>query len=177
MEKEFGFDLPKEMQPEFARVIQAISEKTGKDVLPTAILQAFEDEYLRPSGPFGLKVFEVAARKSGSNPRHSHADIQAVILWNGEDLSFPGTGNGPIDAFCNGLRKEAGIQFSLVSYHEHALERGSDSMAVSYIGIEDISGRPFHGVGVDTDTVIASIRAVLSALNRAALTLLPVSSG
>ena len=81
-----------------------------------------------------------------------------------KDIS--GRGNGPIDAFSNALRTLMGMDFSLISYYEHALKRGSDSKAVAYIQIEDGQNGKFWGAGIDTSIDTASFKAILSALNR-----------
>ncbi|MGD0282969.1 MAG: 2-isopropylmalate synthase [Dissulfurispiraceae bacterium] len=168
MEKEYGFQLPKEMHNEFGRIIQSISDATGKEVLPQMIMEAFEKEYLQSAGPLSLescRVKERRAKKAG--PASSLTEVKAAVMLHGEKHEIEGSGNGPIDAFSNALKKELGIAFALTSYHEHALEQGSDSKAAAYIGVEDVGNESFFGVGIDTNIDIASFRAILSALNRA----------
>ncbi|NOZ68612.1 MAG: 2-isopropylmalate synthase [Deferribacteres bacterium] len=167
MEKDYGFRLPKGMQPEFGGIIQSISDRTGEEVMPEMILEAFEREYLQIKTPFELKsrhIQEGPEGESGSTPFRTC--IKAVISINGTEKEISGTGNGPIDAFCNALKNEVGINFRLLSYHEHALDTGSDSRAVAYIQIEDMDGWIYWGAGIDTNIGIASINALLSALNR-----------
>ena len=170
MEQEFGFILPKEMHPEFGSIIQAISEKTGNEVLSQEILGAFEREYLGTNGSLMFKCHglheQLALGRSG-NARST--GIQALVAINGKERKISGTGNGPVDAFCQALKKEIGVEFVLVSYHEHALAQGSDSMAVAYIQIEDGARRRFFGAGIDTNIFVASLKAVVSGLNRSPL--------
>lgn len=168
MEKDFGFSIPKAMHPEFGRIIQEISDRTGAEVKPAMIRETFEREYLNASSPYELgscQKMEVehdttACPVSGSR-------VKAVVHVGGSDREIAGTGNGPIDAFTAALNAAFGLGFKLLSYYEHALAQGSDSRAVAYIQIEDGKGRHFWGAGIDTDIDIASFRAILSGLNRA----------
>ncbi len=167
MEKEFGFVLPKEMHPEFGRIIQAVSDKAGSEVPPQAILEVFEQEYLASNGPLLFKTCEIRERPVPKEKEHARvSEIKASVLVNGEESRIAGTGNGPVDAFCHAVKKELNIDFTLVSYHEHALEQGSDSLAAAYIQIEDTDNRKFFGVGIDSNISVASFKAVASAVNR-----------
>jgi len=163
LEKEYGLKIPREMQPEFARVIQGISERTGSEVTPSMIWKAFEHEYLRTNTPYLLGKCRLS-----QNDGHT-VQISAVVCTNC-DREITGNGNGPIDAFSNALREHLGIQFRLDSYYEHAIEKGSDSRAAAYIRIE-ANGGSFWGVGIDTNIDRASFKAILSALNRSMETL------
>ncbi|MBZ0157337.1 MAG: 2-isopropylmalate synthase [Alphaproteobacteria bacterium] len=167
MEREYGFLLPKEMHPEFGRIIQGISDATGKEVLPGMIREAFEKEYLGSTAPLGFGHCRIKEKPEKEHEEaSSRAKIKASVRVAGRDREIEGKGNGPIDAFSNALREELGLSFMLLSYHEHALEQGSDSKAVAYIGIEDSARDTYFGAGVDTNIDIASFKAILSALNR-----------
>lgn len=161
MEHERGFQLPKAMHPEFGAVVQTISDKTGNEVRPDMIWEAFEREYLKPANPITFINSEVR--------RTSEADVKvsAVVEVNGSKQEISGDGNGPIDAFSHAIRSGLGMDFRLVSYHEHALDTGSDSKAAAYIQIEESEGVNCFGVGVDTNIDIASFKAIISAINRA----------
>ncbi|MDH4232399.1 MAG: 2-isopropylmalate synthase [Nitrospirota bacterium] len=168
IEKEFGYCLPKKMHPEFGGVIQVISDRTGKEVTPAMIGEAFDREYLSYEGPVKLK--ECRIRKNGDSlapGRASVSEVEAVIDIDGVRREVAGKGNGPIDAFSNAVRNGTDIHFRLVSYFEHALEKGSDSKAVAYIQIEDENANQYWGVGVDTNIDVASFRAIICALGRA----------
>ncbi len=166
MEKEYGFSLPREMHPEFSRMIQAISEQTGKEVLPDIIWDAFEREYLKKSVPLSIKTCRIDEQPAGQTTNVRSAEIKALIAINGRERGIAGAGNGPIDAFCKALRTELNIDFDVTAYYEHALEQGSDSQAVAYIQIRDKDNNNVFGSGVDTNISIASLRAIISALNR-----------
>lgn len=159
MEKEHGFILPKAMQPEFSRVIQDISETTGREVSPEAIFDAFEKEYLQPASPLKFISCHVAENEAS-------ADVRAIVMIDGVEKEIYGTGNGPIDAFANALKRGLNMSFNLVSYSEHSLEKGSDSKAVAYIQIEECESKNYFGAGVDTNIDTASFKALINALRR-----------
>ncbi len=165
MEKEFGFRLPKEMHPEFSRIIQGICEKMSCEIAPEQIVDAFKAEYLNRKTPYSLKSCSVSAQQSDDEA--TTLEIVATIKVNGEERTISACGNGPIDALSNALKSELEFAFTLTSYFEHSLEQGSDSKAAAYIRIENAEGRAFWGVGVDTSIETASFRALISALNRA----------
>ena len=166
MDKEFGFKLPREMQAGFGRVIQEATDRAGGELALEVVQHTFEKEYLLNEGCYQLKSFNVTKRHIDQNEELSTADVEAVIIFDGEEVEVKGAGNGPLDAFCDALKQESGLVFSLHSYHEHALTRGSSSRAVAYIEIINEHQESWWGAGLDTDIIIASIKALLSALNR-----------
>ncbi len=167
MDNEFGFKLPREMHPEFGAVIQKVSDETDGELPAEVVFHVFEKEYLLAASCYRLKGFNVVKRHIDTSENLSSAEIEAHILVHGEDQHLNASGNGPLDAFCEALRSGLGLTFTLQAYHEHALTRGSSSSAVSYIMITDGENREFWGAGVDTDIIVASIKALLSAMNRA----------
>lgn len=164
MERDYGFLLPREMHPEFGALIQKISDETGKEILPEAIFAAFEKEYLKQSAS-SLKSFHVVHYRPAEDGGEVN-EVEAEILEKGSVRRLKGEGNGPIDAFVKALHSGGAPAFRLTAYHQHALGSGSDSRAAAYIQIENDKGARFFGVGVDASTNLASIRAILSALNR-----------
>jgi 2-isopropylmalate synthase len=168
MDKEFGFKMPKSMYPEFGAVVQAMTDKIGRELQRSEIEKTFRDEYLTLKKPYELKAFNVTKRHIDQNESSSSATIEATILVKGDVKVISALGNGPLDAFCSALKSVIPDNFSLCSYHEHALNTGSSAKAVTYIELEYQDGRRFWGAGIDTDIIIASIKAVLSSLNRAA---------
>jgi 2-isopropylmalate synthase len=168
MDREFGFKMPKEMHPEFGAVIQKLTDREGRELQLAEVWTAFKDEYLTVVRPYGLISFNVMKRHVDTEEESSSADVEAVISVNGEAKAISATGNGPLDAFSTALKQGLGCEFTLCGYHEHALTKGSSSKAVAYIETEYPDGRRFWGAGVDTDIIIASIKAMLSSLNRAA---------
>ncbi len=172
MDREFGFKMPKEMHPEFGAVIQKLTDREGRELQMTELWTAFTREYLELVQPYSLTSFNVVKRHvdtdSDGKKEISSAVVEAIINVNGTIKAISATGNGPLDAFCEALKSGLGCQFTLCGYHEHALTKGSSSKAVAYIETEYPDGRKIWGAGVDTDIIIASIKATLSSLNRAA---------
>ncbi|MBM9615614.1 2-isopropylmalate synthase [Desulfobulbus rhabdoformis] len=166
MDHEFGYKLPKAMHPGFGRVIQEVSDAIGDELSPDMILHTFEKEYLFNANGYALKSFNVIKRHIEEEEEKSVAEIEAVVAVHGEDKTLHAVGNGPLDAFCEALRSGLGMQFVLHSYHEHALTQGSSSRAVSYIEVLDADKESWWGAGIDTDIIVASIKSLLSALNR-----------
>lgn len=165
---DFGFDLPRAMQVEFSKVVQALTEETGAEIVPAAINAAFEREYLHPVTPFALVDYQVTG--DGAGP----AVVTATLRENGIERRISGRGNGPIDAFVAALRAELGIDVSVRDYHEHAVGSGADAAAVAYVEIV-MDGDVRYGVGRDRSIVTASLQAVLSGINRT-ITLRPYLS-
>lgn len=169
MEQEYGFKIPREMRPGVGRVVQEVSDREGGELPPEMIFHTFEKEYLLNEGCYALKSFNVLKRHIDSSEESSTADVEVSLLVDGREEHFKACGNGPLDAFCKGMQEDIGINFVLHAYHEHALTKGSSSKAVSYIEIINDRDESWWGAGVDTDIMIASIKALLSALNRSCL--------
>jgi len=162
MEQEFGFQLPKKMYPEFGAVVQEYADQVKREVLSTEVLQCFEEEYLNQTG---LTLNEFFSQPYSENDS-DRVSISASVDHNQEQITIEGIGNGPIDAFVQGMRKCFSIDFQILSYEEHALETGSHAQAAAYIEIEDEDHEKYWGVGVDSNIVMASTKALISALNR-----------
>jgi 2-isopropylmalate synthase len=160
MEKEHGMQLPKEMHADFGKVVQEISDTTGKEVSSGMIWDAFRDEYLEAGGPYRLGACDSDSRSDGG------ASITATIMINSRPHRISGNGNGPVDAFCRALREQCGITMKLTAYHEHSMHQGSDSPAVAYVEVEDGRGVRRWGAAVDPSIERASFTAILGGLNR-----------
>ena len=157
MKAEHGFDLPRRLQIEFSKTIQTITEDSGTEISPKDMWQAFENQYL--CGDWQLDTHEEVS-DSGSTR------LTAKLSVGGKPRTITGSGNGPIAAFVDGLRKSLGVEIDVVDYAEHALGQGADAGAVAYVETTDSEGTPRWGVGVHSNIVTASLRAVLSALAR-----------
>ena len=150
-------DLPRRLQIEFSRVVQARTDAEGGEVTPAQMWQAFSAEYLAPG--------RVALLSHHTSAAVDAKDVLTVeVSVDGEARQLEGEGNGPISAFCDALGS-IGAPVRVLDYAEHALSAGSDAQAAAYVECE-IGGEVRWGVGVDSNTVTASLRAVLSALNR-----------
>ncbi len=166
MEREFGYKLPKAMHPEFGQIIQNITDDTGDELPPQTIWKTFEQEYLLRSDVYQLKECHIYVDSGVGSV--SDTIVKATVSVKGDVISFEGRGNGPIDAFVRGFNKKSSFAFSLQSYTEHDIDHSSDSRAVAYISIKKKSGRTAFGVGIDANISLASIKAILSAMNRLA---------
>jgi len=162
MEKEFGLQLPKAMHRELGRIVNDIADVKGNEITPDEVFTAFKAEYLERDAPYKLVEFSADSR-----PGHQVA-CRATMLIDGASRELTGTGNGPIDAFVHALAGAGVKPFEILSYAEHSLGKGADSRAVSYIQVKTAADVTLFGVGMDTNIEIASIQAILSALNRAA---------
>ncbi|WP_197321803.1 2-isopropylmalate synthase [Saccharomonospora sp. NB11] len=157
MKTEHQLDLPRRLQIEFSKIIQRYTDTEGGEVDPQTMWDAFSGEYLEPSAPLELISQHVVA--------NGDYELTATIRLDGEEQEVVGRGNGPIAAFFDALAT-VGFDLRLMDYSEHTLTPGDDSKAASYIecAIED---RVFWGVGIDHSIITASLRAVVSAVNRA----------
>jgi 2-isopropylmalate synthase len=157
MKAEHRLDLPRRLQIEFSRVIQAHTDTEGGEVTAGQMWEIFSGEYLT-EGPLAL-----LDHQSSSVVESKHA-LTAEVSVDGQPQQVDGVGNGPISAFCDALAT-IGIEARVLDYTEHALTQGTDAQAAAYVECE-IGGQVYWGVGVDTNTASASMRAVLSAVNR-----------
>jgi len=165
LKAEHQLDLPRRLQIEFSRVIQTLSEGEAGEVEPAQIWEAFRSEYLEVNDPYVLQGVQSTSSADGY-------DVQVVdLIVRGEPQSFKGEGNGPVDAFVDGMR-QAGADIRVLDYNEHALSSGGDAMAAAYVECE-IAGEVVWGVGIHQSIVTASLRAVVCAANRAAAVTIP----
>jgi 2-isopropylmalate synthase len=157
-------DLPRRMQIEFSKIIQAKTDSEGGEVTPAQIWSVFQDEYLpTDDNPWG-RISLRSAVSSTSSDGTDQLTVEAVV--DGVATTLSGTGNGPISAFFDALG-EVGVDARLLDYSEHTLSEGASAQAASYIECA-IDGRVMWGIGIDPNTTRASLQAVVSAVNRAA---------
>ena len=165
MDHNYGYHLPKAMHPEFGAVVQAECDRTGRELTANEVYELFHREFLNISEPYALsraKFYEEAIAGSAANVTH----FSGVLSVRGQFMQLESRGNGPIDAFFNALG-QAGIEgYSFISYSEHAISMGSDSQAVAYIELRVPGGRRIFGVGTEHNINFASVRGILSAINR-----------
>ncbi|MER6795384.1 2-isopropylmalate synthase [Amycolatopsis mediterranei] len=159
MKAEHQLDLPRRLQIEFSKVIQRYTDTEGGEVDPATMYNAFSAEYLELKTP--LELVRQHVRDNGDG----EYDITATVKVEGDEHEVTGRGNGPIAAFFDAL-STVGFDLRLLDYNEHTLSPGDDARAASYIECA-ISDRVFWGIGIDPSIVTASLRAVVSAVNRA----------
>jgi 2-isopropylmalate synthase len=163
MKAEHGFDLPRRLQIEFSKTIQAITEDSGTEISPAAMWDAFKRAYLPELARYVLKSHELTSVAGSDGAR-----IEAEVTVDGVARKISGAGNGPIAAFVDALRSGLSIELDVVDYAEHALGQGADAGAAAYVETVDGAGALRWGVGTHPNIITASLLAVLSALGRRA---------
>ena len=163
LKTENQFDLPRRMQIEFTRKIQRITDTTGKEITSQQIYNEFAGEYLDLDFPHVLHGYESAQNAAGKD----RTLLTARISKEGEQFVVQGEGSGSLDAFVTGLRGALELDLRVLDYHEHSKGSGVDATAVAYIEMA-IEGVELWGCGMHTDITTASMRAIISAINRAA---------
>jgi 2-isopropylmalate synthase len=159
LESEFGIELPKEMQREFGPLANDEVDRLGREVSGAELKAMFWREYIERTSPWELQRFETSSR-------NGTVRCQATMLRNGKAVEFSGQGNGPLAALVHGFTKAGVPRFEIAQYSEHALGEGEEAAAIAYIQIRHVDGRTRWGAAVDTNIELASVKAVLSALNR-----------
>ncbi len=165
MDHDFGYHMPKAMHPEFGAIVQKECDRTGRELQASEVLALFQNEFLNISKPYSLsraKFYEEAVAGSSSNVTH----FSGVLSVHDDFLSLEARGNGPIDAFFNALKAAGIVDYTFLSYSEHAISTGSDSQAVAYIQLKGPGGQKFYGVGTEHNINFASVKGILSAINR-----------
>ena len=165
MQQSFGYDLPKAMHAEFGHIVQVETDRVGTELQPQRIFELFQHAYVDISSPYTLlrHAFQETADAQG----RSHVVFRGTLRHKETVFEVCGEGNGPIDAFFNAIHGQKMDRFTFVDYKEHAIQAGSDSMAVAYIQLRDAQGQDIFGVGVDHNINLAPLRGILSAINRA----------
>jgi 2-isopropylmalate synthase len=158
MKNEHGMDLPRRLQIEFSRCIKIITEGSGTEISPEEMWQAFAAEYLPAEHKICLGGYDIAADDG-------HVTVKARLAAGDKEVSVAGRGNGPISALVHALREDLGVEVEILDYAEHALGRGENATAVAYVEVRS-GGEVRWGVGMDPNITTASLKAVLSALER-----------
>ncbi|ADN03009.1 2-isopropylmalate synthase [Spirochaeta thermophila] len=158
LQEEFGLEIPKGMHPEVGKKVNEVSDALVRELSPQEVYEVFEKHFLNLSDPYDLVSYRIETEGKT-------VQITARVKERGEEKVLTGTGNGPIDAFVHAMKGQGWNDFEITDYHEQALGKGSDTEAVAYIRITR-DGRDYWGAGRHTDTIAASIHALLSAYNR-----------
>jgi 2-isopropylmalate synthase len=158
MKNEHGMDLPRRLQIEFSRCIKIITEGSGTEISAEEMWDAFEKEYLPARHKVTLAGYETVAT-------NGDVTVKARLAAAGKEMSIAGKGNGPISALVHALRADLGIEVEVLDYSEHALGAGENATAVAYIEVRS-HDEVRWGVGMDPNITTASMKAVLSALER-----------
>ncbi len=157
LEQDKGLKLPKRLQADFSRHVQALADATSRELNAGDIWSAFQRTYLA-DGRFALIGYQ-------EQQHASYRIFAGRIALDGEERSVSGRGNGLISSVLAALRDSYGVEFDVADYNEHAIGHGADAQAAAYVECRTPDGRTVFGVGIDADVATASVRAVLSAAN------------
>ena len=165
LEQNFGYNLPVKMREEVGYFITNVSDCKHMELSPGEVFKTFEREYINRFDPVSVKDATFKKIAPGKSEEGMRVDIEVEV--SGEMLSLSATGNGRLDAVSNALKKSPHVcDYQFVTYSEHALEADSHSRAAAYVAISDNEGNIYWGAGLHGDIILASINALVSAINR-----------
>ena len=171
MEREFGFEMPKNMHPEFGAVVNRIADAKEKELSAEEIKEAFFNEYFNLNSPLSLESYQIKTEPDD----HRNITFVANILDRGKKKHIEGTGNGPIAAFVNALERENLKNFKVADFRQHAINKGSSAEAATYLEVERVHDQmSFWGASIDGNIELAGLKALVSAYNRANREISPI---
>ncbi|ALM51739.1 2-isopropylmalate synthase [Halomonas huangheensis] len=159
LEQEHGIELPRRLAMEFSTVVQDVADRIGKEITSEMVYQAFVDEYLAKTSPYAL-----VSHRLSSEPDSPTVTLEAVISKEDDRQTISAQGNGPLAAFIKALAAQ-GHDVEIIDYHEHSRGQGADAEAIAYVEVR-VGDESVFGVGTDESITSASIKGVLSAVNR-----------
>jgi 2-isopropylmalate synthase len=163
MRTEHKLELPRRLQIEFSQVVQRMTDEEGGEVSPEVMWSSFSAEYLPdPAAPWGRFALKSVKQESDID---GDTSVDVVLFDSGTEVELTGRGNGPVAAFCDALAQH-GIDVRVLDYAEHAMSAGGDATAASYVECA-VEGRMLWGVGIDPSITTSSLKAIVSAVNRA----------
>lgn len=157
METKFGMNLPPKMRETFGYHVKSVSDHAHKELLPDEVYKIFMDNYVNVTSPVNIKEIHYV--------QTSGIEASVTLDYNGKTAVVTNNGNGRLDAVSNAIKSYLGISYTIETYTEHALENGSASEAVTYVGISDENKKQYWGTGIDTDIINSSAKALISAVN------------
>lgn len=159
LEHNYGYILPKKMSEKLSYLVKDVSDHEHKELLPNEVFDIFSEQFINVREPLKIVDFHY------NHCENEELEAFVTVTYNGTTKTLTAKGNGRIDAVSNALKDFLNISFSNLTYVEHALEKGSDSKAVSYVSITADDGETEWGVGIHSDIVVATIRALAGAVN------------
>lgn len=158
METKFGMNMPLKMREAFGYHVKNVSDHAHKELMPEEVFDIFMQNYVNVESPITIRETHYTQNNG----------IEATVTFtvNGKTAVVTNHGNGRLDAVSNAIKSYFNLSYTIETYTEHALENGSDSNAVAYVGIKDSKGNVFWGTGIDTDIVTSSAKALIGAVNR-----------
>lgn len=157
METKFGFNIPPKMREQFGYLVKSVSDHKHKELAPEEVFDIFKEKYINIENPINIK--EIHYAQTGG------IEAKVIMEYNGKTAVVCNKGNGRLDAVSNAVKSYLNVEFTIETYTEHALENGSASQAVSYVGISNKNGSMFWGTGIDNDIITSSAKALVSAVN------------
>lgn len=161
MLEDYHMDLPRLLQVEFSKRVQAIADEKGCEISPIMIWETFQDSFMKGDNPVEFLSHTTVPNAHASERRILTANIKV----NGEKRSITGRGNGPISAFTDALARGLSISLEVKDYSQHTMEGKSDAQAVTYVRMESKEGETLWGAGVDSNTTVASFKSILAVVN------------
>ncbi|WP_293735708.1 2-isopropylmalate synthase [uncultured Phascolarctobacterium sp.] len=160
-----GYNLPKEMHPEFGNIVKAAADEYGDELSSEQIVELFQKEYIGFSGKYQLLRHRFTELNEADGSVHSR--FEGAIAVSGAEKHVVGIGNGPIDAFFQALSGVGIDGYGFVNYHEHAISRGSDAQGICYIELKKPDSSHIFGVGIHSNVNVAALKGIICAINRA----------
>lgn len=164
LEQDFGIEIPKAMQPELSKYVQAYSEKVGREISSDEVNTVFQQEFVSPEGPYELVGYW--PRPDDQDPTFIHGEVKVKV--SGEEKVVEADGNGPISAFVAAIKQVVDVGFCVDDYHEQAIGKGADAQAQAYVPLKLADNGVIFGVGADSNIDQAAVRAIVAGLNRIA---------
>ncbi len=165
LEKEYGVEIPKAMQPQLGKAVQDFSDKAGREISVEEVNSVFREEFVYPNGPYELIGYW--PRPDENDPTFVHGEVKIAV--NGQEFIVHGKGNGPISAFTDAVHRVINdVDFSVNDYHEQALGEGSDAHAMAFVPLKLNGSGVVYGVAEDSNINQAAVRAIIAGLNRIA---------
>ena len=158
LEHNFGYVLPTGMREEVGYTVKSVSDHAHAELSPNEVLDVFTDNYVNINSCIKLVDYHFV--------RTPEINVTLTVEIDGEEKELKSTGNGRLDAVSNAVKKQLGIEFSELTYEEHALTKGSSSQAITYVSITKPDGKKVWGAGIHDDIIASSINALFSAINR-----------
>lgn len=164
LEQDFGIEIPKAMQPELSKYVQAFSESVSREITAAEVHTVFQNEFVSPEGPIELVGYW--PRPDDQDPTYIHGEVK--VKMNGTEQTVMADGNGPISAFVNAINQIVEVDFCVDDYHEQAVGKGADAQALAYVPLKLADNGVIFGVGADSNIDQAAVRAIVAGLNRIA---------
>ena len=165
LQQAVGYNLPKEMHPEFGNIVKAAADAYGDELTSRQIVDLFKKEYIDLQGKYALVRHRFTELNEADGSVHSR--FEGAITIAGVEKYITGVGNGPIDSFFQALAGVGITGYKFVNYHEHAVSSGSDAQGICYIELKKENGEHIFGAGIHANINVAALKGIICAINRA----------